>query len=229
MSKWILLLTAGCALGATGCLADHHIGDDGLPIGDGGNAGPAASDLSAGGGGDLGGVDLAGFDLPLSAEDMSQSVVTDLATGFGDLGGFCGDPNSPRIQLNNMLANTPAVVGSLWVLNCCDAAALEWDSTQIAHPITLLWRHQVGQGPNPPVVLDLASLPAGWTVTINSDCNPVVQPNCVATDSYTAGFTGTLTIDAYRNSTVCAQVNEGGNPHPVIHNLLLWTPPVAAH
>src|SRR5438067_601086 len=69
-------------------------------------------------------------DLAIGAGDLP--AIIDLSTANGDLGGFCGDPNSARIRLNNMLANSPAVIANALILNCCDSAALEWDSMQIA-------------------------------------------------------------------------------------------------
>src|SRR5262245_12617116 len=86
---------------------------------------PGGSDDLAGVGGDLGGV----VDFAARA----------------DLAGFCGDPGSPRIELNGMRADSPAVAASWLPLSCCDAVSVEWDSMQVATSITLVWRHQVGQ------------------------------------------------------------------------------------
>src|SRR5438067_13934912 len=83
-----------------------------------------------------------------------------------DLGGFCGDPSSPRIEFNAALANSPAVSASFDALNCCDAAELSVVSMQIPEPVFVTWRHFVGQPPDPPTTLDLANLPAGWQVAI---------------------------------------------------------------
>ncbi len=179
--------------------------------------------------GDLGaGGDLASPDLATAVDGAVAAL--DLAAAV-DLGGFCGDPNSARIDLNGMLANSPSVSASPIILNCCDAAEIDFVSMQIATPISIGWRHQVGQGPNPPVVLDLANLPSGWSVSVRSGC-VASQPNCTPTDSYTSGITGTLTIDGNPGAwkmTACASVVEPqGNPHPVIHTLDLWTPTVTA-
>jgi hypothetical protein len=154
-----------------------------------------------------------------------------MASGL-DLSGFCGDPASPRIELNGMLAASPAVIGHALALNCCDAAELVVDSMQISTRIAVLWRHQVGQGPNPPITLDLANLPAGWGVSIMSGCDPTL-PNCQPTDIMNSGITGTLTIDgtfaAYQMSACLQAADSAADPHPVIHSIQFWTPTVTAN
>ena len=174
-----------------------------------------------------GGSDLAAVAAPADLAAPPR----DMAAAAPDLASFCGNPNSARVALNSMLAESPAVMGVPLYLNCCDAAYFDVISMQISTEITVMWRHQVGQGPDLPVTLDLAHLPAGWSVAVSSGCRPG-QPNCQATDRYDSGFTGTLTIErgggGYRMST-CLEVDElPANPHPVIHSLRLWSPTVNA-
>lgn len=149
-----------------------------------------------------------------------------------DMSPFCGASNSARINLNGMLATSPAVSGSAIPFNCCDGAEFGVISMQIATPIVFAWRHQVGQAPNLPVTLDLGSLPAGWSVLLESGC-VTTQSNCKPTDRYDSGFTGTLTIaghpGGYEMST-CLHVAETANsPHPVIHTLDFFSPTIAAN
>src|SRR5262249_25444212 len=134
-----------------------------------------------------------------SGNDLSTSGQSDLATGGDlsrratDLGGFCGDPASPRIELNGALANSPGVMGTLLQLNCWEAAEFDALSMQLPTPIVVAWFHQIGQGPDPPVMLDLANLPVGWRVLAESGCTST-QTGCVPSDQYTSGFTGTLSV-----------------------------------
>ena len=160
-----------------------------------------------------------------------QSRFTDLASAADqasspDMASFCGDPNSGRIELNGMLAASPVVNAYSLPLNCCDAAEVDLQSAQIATPIVVMCRHQVGQGPNPPVTLDLANLPPGWSVTVMSGCL-AMQPACVPTDVLSTGLTGTLTISgnplAYQMSLCLDGMEDPVHPQPVIHSIKLWT------
>jgi hypothetical protein len=202
--------------GLIACIALAGCNHDAVP--NGGN------DLSLAGNADLAQLPGADFAVP-PGSDLAMLAMPDFAGNT-----FCGG-NTAQIQLNNMLAQSPSVDARLQALNCCDAATLEWTSMQIAQPIVLAWRHQVGQGPNPPVVLDLANLPMGWSAQLFSGCNPYVDQNCMPTDRYDNGLAGTLTIDgnfANLTMTACVSANEGGNPHPVMHNVQAWTPSVTA-
>ena len=180
--------------------------------------------------------DLSGFghDLAMNVDqrpvgEMDMAASRDMAAS-ADMGAFCGNPNSARVLLNGMLAASPSVVAMPLILNCCDGATMQVISMQVATPLTLLWRHQVGQGPNPPVTLDLANLPLGWSVTLYSGCNPT-QPNCQPSDQYSSGLTGTLTVagngGSYQMSTCLEAIEDPGNPHPVIHSLRFWSPTVS--
>jgi hypothetical protein len=85
-------------------------------------------------------------------------------------------------------------------------------------------------GPNPPIVLDLANLPSGWSVSIVSGCNPVTDGTCQPSDRYDSGITGTLSISGNIGApqmSACASVDEGTTPHPVMHSVHAWTPPVS--
>jgi hypothetical protein len=209
-------------------------------------------------------------DLLSSSTDMATSddaqpshddlAAADLGGSPFDLGGFCGDPNSARAELNGVLAASPAVSAtlvalnccdaatmefismqlptpivlmcSMVALNCCDAATMEFISMQLPTPIVLMWRHQVGQGPNPPLTIDLANPPSGWSVSVFSGCDPT-QPNCQPSDSYSLGLTGSLTVSftgaSFQMSTCLSAAEDNAHPHPVIHSLLLWSPLVTAH
>ncbi|HZS41708.1 MAG TPA: hypothetical protein VFF06_32985 [Polyangia bacterium] len=147
-----------------------------------------------------------------------------------DLAGFCGDPNSARIEVNGMLAASPAVSATVDALNCCDAAELMVVSMQIPEPIVLAWRHSVGQPPNLPATLDAGNLPQGWSVTLYSRCSPT-QPGCTPDDQYTTGIQGSLTVAgngaAYQTSACLTAVESSASPHPVLHSLRLWIPTTA--
>ncbi len=152
----------------------------------------------------------------------------DLATTSSpDLAGFCGDPSSPRAEVNGMLANSPAPLAKALFLNCCDAAEVSLVSMQLKEPLVLTWRHQVGSMPNLPATLDLAHLPAGWTVTLYSGCSPS-QPGCTPTDSYDSGLTGTLTVSgggaSYQMSACLSASETPANKHPVLHAVRVWIP-----
>lgn len=165
---------------------------------------------------------------------------TDLATpgdGAGapaDLAqdaGFCGAPRAARVQLNGTLSEGPATKGKALVLNCCDAATLSVTGAGLATPLTVMWRHQLTGGPDLPVTLDLARLPANWTVTLYSGCDPTT-PGCVPSDRYDSGLSGTLALSragAGYEMTACVQASESAAaPHAVIHALRLWAPGVTA-
>ncbi len=153
----------------------------------------------------------------------------DLRLATADLGGFCGNPNSPQIELNGKLAASPAVSAHPLYLNCCEAAAFDVISAQLPTPIMVRWQRFVGPPPQWPVTVDLAKLPPGWIVSLTSGCLSS-QRNCQPTDLYNEGFTGTLTIaqlnfGSYQMST-CLSVNES-SPHPVIHSLHFWSPTIS--
>ncbi len=153
----------------------------------------------------------------------------DLRASNPDLAGFCGNPSSPRIEVNGMLAASPAVTATLNALNCCDSAQLEVISMQIPQPIALVWRHNVGQPPNTPTTIDLANVPSSWTVTVYSGCSPT-QPGCTPTDTYTTDLAGSLTVSgngaSYQMSTCMTATESAANPHPVLHSLRLWVPTI---
>jgi hypothetical protein len=179
----------------------------------------AGCNQAALGTGSDGGVDLRAVDL--AAADLTGRPV--------DLAGFCGDPSSPRVDFNSFVANSPSVMARLDALNCCDAAELDVISMQIPQSLVLWWRHQVGQGPNPPLTLDLANLPAGWSVTLQTGCGPL-DPGCQPTDRYDSGLEGSLTIAgngaAYQMSACVSAAEPAATPHPVLHSARLWAPTI---
>ena len=188
------------------------------------NALPGGGSDQAVGGGDF----RSPVSFDMAAPDLA--VVADLASPVAtpDLAGFCGNPKSGRIELNGMLAASPSVGARQLVLNCCEAAAIEVISMQIATPITVVWRHQGGPLQNP-ITLDLANLPVNWSVLVFSGCSPA-NPPCQPTDQYDSDLRGTLSIvplpGGYQMSACLTVAEPGGKPHPVIHSLRLWTPPV---
>jgi hypothetical protein len=151
----------------------------------------------------------------------------------GDPTGFCGDPNSPRIEVNGMLAATPATIARALILDCCDAAELEYVSMQIPEAIVFGWRRYAGAAPDLPVTLDLAKLPSGWDTVVYSRCSPTQPPGCTPDDTYTSTeLTGWLTVARQGGSfqmSVCAQISPAvGSTHPVVHTLRFWSPTVTA-
>jgi hypothetical protein len=192
------------------------------------------------GGGDLAGqtADLAGADLAygtppdlagLTGDDLPGHL-DDLATPGGDLAGFCGNPNSARAEFNAAAALSPSVSSTWLPLNCCDAATVDLVSMQLPQPLTVMWRHQVGQGPDAPIDIDLDKIPLGWTISLLSGC-PGLN-GCQPTDRYDTGLHGTLRITGnfgMLETSVCLTADEDpNNPHPVMHHVRIWTPPVAA-
>lgn len=169
-------------------------------------------------------VDVAVIDAPA---DTASSDATLPAT---DAGGFCADPNSARIALNGVVAESPAPSASLILLNCCDSALLRVTTARFTDSIAVVWRHQIGQGPDLPVTLDLANLPDGWSVWLVDGCEPTMS-SCTPVDRYDSGLTGTLHIERAADGQVrmsaCLDVSEPASmPHPVVHSLQLWVPSV---
>ncbi|MSP59467.1 MAG: hypothetical protein EXR72_03835 [Myxococcales bacterium] len=166
----------------------------------------------------------------MEAQDLRFPA--DLRPPGSDLAAFCGNPNAARAELNGMLAASPAVSAAILPLNCCEAAEAGVISMQLPTPLLVMWRHQVGQGPAPPVMLDLANLPAGWSVSVLSGCTSL-QGGCKPTDRFDSGLTGTLAVagnfGGYQMSTCLSVAEAGGTPHPVIHSLRLWIPTTSAH
>jgi hypothetical protein len=162
-----------------------------------------------------------------SALTISDGGASDLLSS--DPTGFCGDPNSPRIEVNGMLAATPATTARAVILDCCEAAELQYMSMQIPEAIVFGWRHYAGAMPGLPVTLDLAKLPSGWDTVVYSRCSPT-QPGCTPDDMFTSSLTGWLTVvrqGASYQMSVCAQVSPAiGSTHPVVHTLRLWSPTV---
>jgi hypothetical protein len=161
--------------------------------------------------------------------DLSRAA--DLRLGGGqDLAGFCGDPNSARADFNGIIAASPAVMATFLPLNCCEAGELLFVSQQLPQLLAVDWRHQVGQGPSPPTMLDLANLPMGWDVLLYVGCSPMTQPGCVPSDSYSTGFSGSLSVSVTATgyqASLCLTVDEpAGMPHTVLHSARLWTPPI---
>ena len=176
--------------------------------------------------------------LPATPEDLTAIAMPDLTTiALPDLGAHpqpdfgasafsCGDPTSAHAELNGMYAISPAVSARELFLNCCEGASVDLISMQLATPLRLMWEQQVGN-PGPPITLDLASLPKGWSVTVQN-CGGTSF--CTPTDSYTSGLTGTLTItgapgQGYTMTACVSAVEDPGSPHPVIHDLRMWVPP----
>jgi hypothetical protein len=152
-----------------------------------------------------------------------------LAPAEADLsiGNFCSGP--ARVQMNGMTAESPAVVGRLMFLDCCEAAEFDVVSQQISEPLFFAWRHFVNAQPTPPTTLDLTNLPQGWMGTLYSGCSPT-SPGCTPSDLLTTGFSGSLTVNgggqAGFQMSVC--LNAATQGHPVLRTVRLWSPTVVA-
>jgi hypothetical protein len=150
-----------------------------------------------------------------------------------DAGGFCADPNSARLALNGVVAESPAASASEVFLNCCEAGVIRVVTARFTDAIAVSWRHQLGASTtNIPVTLDLANLPPEWSVTLTDGCDPTMS-SCTPTDQYASGMTGTLHIERTPSGqlrmSVCLDASEPASmPHPVVHSLQLWVPPVTA-
>lgn len=157
------------------------------------------------------------------------------ALGPGSDGGadqanaFCS--GKARVELNGQRADSPFVSAQPLFLSCCEAAELSVVSMQIAEPLVFSWRRFVSGMNELPVTLDLAKLPKEWSVSLSSGCSSL-QQGCQPTDTLNEGFVGTLTIDgdfAGYEMSVCLQVAEpAATPHPVLHDVQLWSPTITA-
>lgn len=168
-----------------------------------------------------------------AAPTIDALSVADASEG-GDMGDFCGNQNSAQVEVNGIVAASPAVSATPLYLNCCDGAAIEAMSQQLPAtmtPVVLEWQHTLsGSGTNLPVTLDLAHLPEGWLVTVSTGCGPM-ETGCSLSDTFTMGLTGTLTISTdaagnYTMSTCMTATESADSPHTVVHSLKLWAPTV---
>ncbi len=162
-----------------------------------------------------------GGDAVDAARDVST---TDSASAF------CADPNSARIALNGVVAASPAASATELYLNCCESAVIRVVTARFTDAISVMWRHQVGSLPTFPVTLDLANLPAGWSVSVLDGCDPTMS-SCMPGDRYDSGLTGTLYVERtaagqLRMSTCLDASEPASMPHPLIHSLQLWVPPI---
>jgi hypothetical protein len=140
--------------------------------------------------------------------------------GVSDLGGFCGNPNTARAEVNGMLATAPLPNANLLFLNCCEAAEISLLSMQLKEPLLITWRHFVNQPPNLPATLDLAKLPQSWNVSLSTGCTTSTA-GCVPSKTYNTGLTGTLTVSGDFNGyqmSVCLSVDK----------IRVWVPIVRA-
>ncbi|MEI8257145.1 MAG: hypothetical protein WCJ30_15840 [Deltaproteobacteria bacterium] len=166
------------------------------------------------------------------AVDGARDAVTADTVHPGDASAFCADPNSARMALNGVVAESPSPSASELFLNCCDSGAIRLITARFIDVISVVWRHQLGQGSGLPVTLDLANLPAGWSVSVLDGCDPTMA-TCTPVDRYDSGLTGTLRIERtaagqLRMSTCLDASEPASMPHPVIHSLQLWVPPITA-
>lgn len=149
--------------------------------------------------------------------------------GVDQATGFCS--GKARVELNGQRADSPFVSAQPLFLSCCEAAELSVVSMQIEQPLVFSWRHFVGGMNELPVTLDLAKLPPEWSVSLSSGCSSL-QTGCQPTDTLSVGFVGSLTIDGDFNGyemSVCLDVAEpAAAPHPVLHDVRLWSPTITA-
>jgi hypothetical protein len=175
------------------------------------------------------------------AEDDAGAPADAAVDGRGD-GGVRVDAGLPPLcsgdfprMVANGIESNPAVTGFALPLNCCDAAEFQVVTATVPAelvPIVVTWRAQVGVAVEVPATIDLANPPEGWAVRVDVGCDPN-QTYCVAPDSYTDGFTGTLQVaraaaGAYEMTLCLAVAEPGGSPHPLLHSLVLYAPRVAA-
>ena len=85
-------------------------------------------------------------DFATGTPDLRLSLAPDLAQAGNDLGLSCGQ-GSAWIEENGMVARSPLVDSHFLALNCCDGAAVTFQSMQISSMVVVSWRHQVGRGP----------------------------------------------------------------------------------
>ena len=161
------------------------------------------------------------------------------AGGAGGASGNDGGPadfcsgSAPRMVVNG-IATTPTVVGQQLVLDCCDGGRFVVTTSDFSQPIGFSWRESVGPGRAFPATVDLASLPDRWSANLQAGCS-VTQAGCLGPlDSFTKGFTGSLSVDFFDGSygfdmSLCLHfVEPAGMPGTFVHTLDLYAPHVSA-
>lgn len=140
---------------------------------------------------------------------------------------FCGDPRSPRAEINGETGGMLSVKAVSLAQDCCGMGKIVFGGVS-RDPITLNWsRQQYWAEPNP-VTADLSHLPPGWSLKLSSGCS---QDPSGCTEIFLDGFTGTLSIatnGASSTVSLCLDVSEyPGYPHGLLHRVRLWAPNIA--
>jgi hypothetical protein len=152
-------------------------------------------------------------------------------TSLGPLAHCSGD--APFLSVNGQTVTSPAVTAKPLYLDCCNAAAFEIDSQQLAAdavPLVFSWIAPAGaqtQG-----TVDLAHAPNGWRqLELASGCPADTTFHCKKTDTWTSGLDGTLNVEstggqATRMSVCLATEDASSSTHPVLKQVRLYVPPM---
>lgn len=165
-------------------------------------------------------------DLPPEAAPEVPPLVVD-----GALASFCSG-DTARMVLNG-IESYPVVTGRQLPLSCCSSSQFIVTTQTFAEPLVVTWWVSGGLAPSNPVVLDLGSLPRGWSMWVVAGCDPLLT-TCTTEgdDVYDSGFAGVLELTGARadiDMSLCLHLVEPpGSSHPLIHTLELYAPHVLA-
>jgi hypothetical protein len=144
------------------------------------------------------------------------------ATGDSGLASFCTGGAS-RMVLNGE-QSSPAVTARVIPLDCCQGAEFQITAPTFYQPITIWWQAQSMTYKT----IDLASLPAGWQVSVATGCESTMSCE-TPRDAYASGLLGSLAIMPGKRGTydmsICVHLEEHPDaPHADIHTLDFYAP-----
>ena len=168
--------------------------------------------------------DLAPDAPPEVAREVPPFVVD------GALASFCSGDLAHMVL--NGTESYPVVTGRQIPLSCCAAGQFVVTTQTFAEPLAVTWRVSGGAPSGNPAVVDLGSLPVGWSVRVAAGCDPLMSSCTTPGDVHEAGLEGVLELINLRydyDMSLCLRLVEpAGSSHQLLHTLDLYAPHVLA-
>jgi hypothetical protein len=175
-------------------------------------------------------VGCGGRPAPLDREgDGGHLTDGSLQSDGGTLAAFCS--GGAKMTVNGETSTATTTGRALWPNMYCEAANVTMEGSDTPRRLVVNWQAPASPETVAPFKLDVADLPAGWTVRVYVGCSPS-ETGCTPDETIDTGLAGVISaegsmLDYY--VTICLEVTEDPlHPHHELHTARLWADSVYA-
>jgi len=169
-------------------------------------------------------VGCGGRPAPLDREgDGGTGSDGPIVTDGGTLAAYCSGGSKMTVNGSSSAAATTG--RALWPNMYCEAANVTFEGTGSPKRLVVNWQAPASPEPVAPFKLDLADLPAGWTVRVFVGCSPS-EAGCTPDETIETGFTGAIGVEGSMldyTEKICLELAEDPlHPRRVLRSARLW-------